>query len=125
MIKICISVTSHALDPPSPCHKLSHLLGPLPSSIVMYFMDGPLLYHIESAKAGLFVLEPGQNSGRSIHRVKCQVSSNLINFIFRSVQCRLVSVRMTCCVLWFVICSHNGLRSSSDQTHLNNQTADP
>ena len=29
MIKICISVTSHALDP-LPCHKLSHLLGPLP-----------------------------------------------------------------------------------------------
>src|SRR6218665_2382106 len=31
MIKICISVTSHALDHPrSLCHKLSHLLGPLP-----------------------------------------------------------------------------------------------
>jgi len=29
MIKICISVTSHALDPLAPlCHKLSHLLGP-------------------------------------------------------------------------------------------------
>ena len=41
MIKICISVTSHALDPtPDPCHKLSHLLGP-PSSVT-YFMDGPL-----------------------------------------------------------------------------------
>jgi len=25
-----ISVTSHALYPPSPCHNLSHLLGPLP-----------------------------------------------------------------------------------------------
>src|SRR6218665_2791002 len=30
MIKLFISVTSHALDPPSLCHKLSHLLGPLP-----------------------------------------------------------------------------------------------
>ena len=26
----CTSVTSHALDPPSSCHKLSHLLGPPP-----------------------------------------------------------------------------------------------
>src|SRR6218665_1503166 len=42
MIKICISVTSHALDPPPPCHKLSHLLGSPPSSSVTYFMDGPL-----------------------------------------------------------------------------------
>ena len=42
MIKICISVTSHALDPPSPCHKLSHLLGPPPPSSVTYFMDGPI-----------------------------------------------------------------------------------
>src|SRR6218665_4122286 len=31
------SVTSHALGPPSPCHKLSHLLGLLPSSMT-YFM---------------------------------------------------------------------------------------
>ena len=30
MIKKFISVTSHALDPSSPCHKLSHLLGTLP-----------------------------------------------------------------------------------------------
>src|SRR6218665_2263469 len=29
MIKICISVSSQALDP-SPCHKLSHLLEPPP-----------------------------------------------------------------------------------------------
>ena len=27
---------------PLPCHKLSHLLGPLPSSVT-YFMDGPYL----------------------------------------------------------------------------------
>src|SRR6218665_1829217 len=40
MIKICISVTSHALVPPPPCHKLSHL-GPPPPSSVTYFMDGP------------------------------------------------------------------------------------
>jgi len=26
---------------PSPCHKLSHLLGPPPTSSVTYFMDGP------------------------------------------------------------------------------------
>src|SRR6218665_1927519 len=26
----------------SPCHKLSHLLGPPPPSSVTYFMDGPL-----------------------------------------------------------------------------------
>src|SRR6218665_2566627 len=38
MIKICISVRSHALTPP-PCHKLSHLLGPPPPSGVTYFMD--------------------------------------------------------------------------------------
>ena len=43
MIKICISETSHALDPPSPCNKLSQLLGPLPTSSVTYFMDGPYL----------------------------------------------------------------------------------
>ena len=42
MIKNCISVTSHAIDPPTPCQKLSHLLGPpLPSSVT-YFMDGPI-----------------------------------------------------------------------------------
>src|SRR6218665_2989114 len=35
------SVTSHALGPPSLCHKLSHLLGPPPPSSVTYFMDGP------------------------------------------------------------------------------------
>src|SRR6218665_2677516 len=28
---------------PSPCHKLSHLLGPSPPSSVTYFMDGPYL----------------------------------------------------------------------------------
>src|SRR6218665_1118876 len=42
MIKIGISVTSHALDP-LPCHKLSHLLGP-PSNVT-YFMNGPILAH--------------------------------------------------------------------------------
>src|SRR6218665_1907260 len=37
------SVTSHDLDSPSLCHKLSHLLRPPPSSsTVTYFMDGPL-----------------------------------------------------------------------------------
>ena len=41
--KTFISVTSHALDLPSPCHKLSHFLGPPPPSSVTYFMDGPLL----------------------------------------------------------------------------------
>ena len=42
MIKICISVTSHALDPPPPvtnCHTFSDPLAP---SSVTYFMDGPL-----------------------------------------------------------------------------------
>ena len=41
MIKMCISVTSHALDPPPPltnCHTFS---DPLPRSSVTYFMDGP------------------------------------------------------------------------------------
>src|SRR6218665_578622 len=28
---------------PSPCHKLSHFLGPPPPSSVTYFMDGPFL----------------------------------------------------------------------------------
>jgi len=42
MIKFFISVMSQALDPPSPCHKLSHLLGPPPPSSATYFMDGPL-----------------------------------------------------------------------------------
>ena len=32
---------SYALDPPPPCHKLSHLLGPPPPSMT-YFMDGPI-----------------------------------------------------------------------------------
>src|SRR6218665_465248 len=31
------------LDPPPPCHKPSHLLGPPPPSSVTYFMDGPQL----------------------------------------------------------------------------------
>src|SRR6218665_2312397 len=42
MIKICISVTSHALDPLPPvtnCHTFS---DPCPSSVT-FFMDGPLL----------------------------------------------------------------------------------
>jgi len=41
MIKKFISVTSQALNPPSPvtnCHTFS---DPLTPSIVMYFMDGP------------------------------------------------------------------------------------
>jgi len=39
--KKCISVASHAPDR-SPCHKLSHLLGPPPPpSSMTYFMDGP------------------------------------------------------------------------------------
>src|SRR6218665_2024362 len=32
--------------PPSPCHKLSHLLGPPPPSSVTYLMDGPISMHI-------------------------------------------------------------------------------
>src|SRR6218665_565394 len=39
-----ISVTSHALDLPLLCHKLSHLLGLPPPSSVTYFMDGPLTW---------------------------------------------------------------------------------
>ena len=31
--------------PSSPCHKLSHLLGPPTPSSVTYFMDGPILYN--------------------------------------------------------------------------------
>jgi|SRR6218665_3846852 len=47
MYEICLkSVMSHALGPPSPCHKLSHLLGPPPPSSMMYFMDGPYLLSI-------------------------------------------------------------------------------
>src|SRR6218665_700911 len=30
---------------PSPCHKLSHLLGPPPPSSVTYFIDGPIGLH--------------------------------------------------------------------------------
>src|SRR6218665_965941 len=33
-------IRSHALDPPPPCHKMSHL-GPPPPSNVTYFMKGP------------------------------------------------------------------------------------
>ena len=36
---------------PSPCHKLSHLLGPPPPSSVTYFMDGPLLQFRTEAKS--------------------------------------------------------------------------
>ena len=47
MIKICISVTSHALDPPpsvTNCHTFS---DPLPPSSVTYSMDGPFVqYHL-------------------------------------------------------------------------------
>ena len=40
MIKMCISMTSHALDPPvTNCHTFSDPLHP-PSSVT-YFMDGP------------------------------------------------------------------------------------
>jgi len=39
--KKIISVTSHALEPPPPCHKLSHFLGPPTPSSVTYFMDDP------------------------------------------------------------------------------------
>ena len=41
--KKCISVTSHALDLPSPCHKLSHLLGPppAPSSVTYTLWTAP------------------------------------------------------------------------------------
>ena len=38
------SVTSHNLYSPSPCHKLSHFLRPLPPWSVTYFMDGPQLW---------------------------------------------------------------------------------
>ena len=38
------------LDPSSPCHKLSHL-GPPPPSSVTYFMDGPIV--VKSAKINL------------------------------------------------------------------------
>src|SRR6218665_3800778 len=48
MIKKIISLTSHALDPPSPCHKLSHLLVPTPPSSVTYFIDGPF-YSVSSS----------------------------------------------------------------------------
>ena len=41
MINFFISVTSHPLYLPPPCHKLSHLLGPSPPSSVTYFMDCP------------------------------------------------------------------------------------
>src|SRR6218665_1172089 len=44
MIKICISVTSHALDP-SLCHKLSHLLGPPPPLERDVLYGRPLIKH--------------------------------------------------------------------------------
>ena len=53
--KKIISVTSHALYPPSPCHKLSHLLGPPPPSSVTYFMDGPQVY-VASARTMTYIL---------------------------------------------------------------------
>ena len=37
-----LSVTSHDLYPPLPCHKLSHFLRPPPPWSVIYFMDGPV-----------------------------------------------------------------------------------
>src|SRR6218665_265760 len=37
----CLKRDDMLLDP-SPCHKLSHLLGPHPPSSVTYFMDGPM-----------------------------------------------------------------------------------
>src|SRR6218665_1694847 len=46
MIKICISWASDPRDAPSPCHKLSHLLGPPPSSVT-YFMDGPYVVNLK------------------------------------------------------------------------------
>src|SRR6218665_1215301 len=45
MIKKCISVTSHAPDPPPPvtnCHAFS---DPLPPSSVTYFMEAPITFH--------------------------------------------------------------------------------
>src|SRR6218665_831472 len=56
MIKKIISLTSHALDPPSPCHKLSHLLVPTPPSSVTYFIDGP--FYSESSSPLLLRVAP-------------------------------------------------------------------
>src|SRR6218665_1795268 len=35
---------TRSLPLPSPCHKLSHLLGPPPPSSVTYFMDGLIVF---------------------------------------------------------------------------------
>jgi len=49
-----ISVTSHDLDP-SPCHKLSHFLGPLSSSVT-YFMDGPLIALARAVRISWYII---------------------------------------------------------------------
>ena len=63
------SVMSHALGPPSPCHKLSHLLGPPPPSSVTYFMDGPQ-WHVDAHKGEVVSLMWTEGRG-SKTRVTC------------------------------------------------------
>jgi len=48
MIKKIISVTSHALD--APCHKLSHLLWPLPSRAWLTLWTAPNNYLVLHGK---------------------------------------------------------------------------
>ena len=75
--KIFMSVTSHALDPPLPCHKLSHFLGPLPlERDVLY--ERPLSQNQDYFLSSLFLLfgrycneiDRAQTGGLSSDRVK-------------------------------------------------------
>ena len=43
-----LQVWRHMLFNPSPCHKLSHLLGPPPPLSVTYFMDGLWVTYVEN-----------------------------------------------------------------------------
>src|SRR6218665_2670118 len=50
---------------PSPCHKLSHLLGPPPPSSVTYFVDGPYPTNVKT-KRGKISDEIGDNNTQII-----------------------------------------------------------
>src|SRR6218665_576493 len=78
MIKKIVSVTSHALSP-SPCHKLSHLLGPPSPSSVTYFMDGPQVDFLFMKMMLPDVIGHGNQSQRCPdHRCLCLVLSRRI-----------------------------------------------
>src|SRR6218665_3916965 len=91
MIKKCISVTSHALDSPFPCHKLSHLLGPPPSRALRTLWTAPytILHRSSFGHLGNFLSLAISDRSKRIYL------SLALNFFvvdcFRILECHLYS----------------------------------